>query len=918
MSMNDCEDIQARLAESDLQQVDQQTLAHVKTCPACSAYLDALTKLHADIKQLPMIDVPRELVETTIKNITKEPIQTRRMMLHTQLASGFAALFMCIAVFILFQDSNFSKSVYSTGNLYFSEPISSESKSAPSPKARPLDSISQETVPDISVVVEEKTRAHKDTDDPNKGNFSTGAEEEAERATTLGADVAGGAGTQSSLQAKNEFTERDSSLLTTKDERRKFEKKKSKNKSDKLIESKPQQILAFRTSDTDVLGGRQDTNHLTAPSLKNVGQSTTMTPPTSAPAPVVSAGKVSGLAVGSEGLFDDEQNVQSRRNQEISGEVIAKQEASTARPTPRIPRKTAALKEPLVSSHTEYKKLQRQTNEEASAYPSEQESIPEGEEEEIFIDHRQIATEFLKSINTTSNLVYQSATGYWANNYLPGDPDIRLLEARLALWDRALVAQTVGRGAALEKSIQPNRQPFDPPSNAALAVYLHADHNAVQDPTRMRLQLGIQATERFSGHRPAMNIGIVVDANNLSEESVNAKVKALLRAVSQSAQSGDRFSLTVAGPQGGIWIKPDDFRHGQIQVAINKLFSAQQDTDTNANTPSLLEAMQLSSQNVQQHDDPTAVLGSSMILLITASPLANQIQKLEALAHQNAVNGVTTTVFPLGNAIDISNVDRLVLSGQGHRRILQKAEDAEKLIAKELLSSSKAVARAVRLRIRLSKNVKLVEVLDSYRLDEPSAQRVREAEQSIDRRLSRNFGIVADRGEDEEGIQIVIPSFFAGDSHVILLDVVAEQSGSIADVTVRYKDLLYLRNGVARANLSLPTGKNDPGILENNVLKSYLALKLSQSTRQASTQLAASDFKSAQATLQNILNLYQGMRLLIPSWNEDDDLKRDEALLNQYLVLLRSHQLQDQMQFISDSLRYSSYRKLLTTDDSLQ
>jgi hypothetical protein len=39
-------------------------------------------------------------------------------------------------------------------------------------------------------------------------------------------------------------------------------------------------------------------------------------------------------------------------------------------------------------------------------------------------------------------------------------------------------------------------------------------------------------------------------------------------------------------------------------------------------------------------------------------------------------------------------------------------------------------------------------------------------------------------------MQIVIPSFFTGDSHVILLDVVVAGPGPVADVTLRYKDLV--------------------------------------------------------------------------------------------------------------------------------
>ena len=160
------------------------------------------------------------------------------------------------------------------------------------------------------------------------------------------------------------------------------------------------------------------------------------------------------------------------------------------------------------------------------------------------------------------------------------------------------------------------------------------------------------------------------------------------------------------------------------------------------------------------------------------------------------------------------------------------------LVDRELHASSRAVARALRLRIRLAPGVKLVDILGSRRLDEELAERVREAEVAIDRRLARNLGIQADRGEDEEGIQIVIPNFYAGDSHTILLDVVAENPGPLADVTLRYKDVVHLRNGVARANLTLQDGPPAAGPLELNVLTNLVAWERAQQPRSVARSTA--------------------------------------------------------------------------------
>jgi hypothetical protein len=225
----------------------------------------------------------------------------------------------------------------------------------------------------------------------------------------------------------------------------------------------------------------------------------------------------------------------------------------------------------------------------------------------------------------------------------------------------------------------------------------------------------------------------------------------------------------------------------------------------------------------------------------------------------------------------------------------------------------RVIARAVRLRIRLAPGVQLVDVLGSHRLDEARAQKVRDAEQSIDQRLSRNLGIAADRGLDEEGIQIVIPTFYASDSHVILLDLAVPGPGAVADVTVRYKDLVYLRNGVARDHLSLARGDDAAGPLERSVLKSLLAHDLSSTMDAAARDLDARDAGAAIDRLQSFKTLLTGLADLVPGFDSDPDLANDITMLDEYLALLKAgaSQQDEQRRGLADSLRYAGRLKLL-------
>jgi hypothetical protein len=525
-------------------------------------------------------------------------------------------------------------------------------------------------------------------------------------------------------------------------------------------------------------------------------------------------------------------------------------------------------------------------------------------------DPRQTAKRFLAEREALTGLRFQSGTGYWANTYVPGDPAIRLLEVRLQRWDRSALSASLD-DARLEAAARQTWQPFDIPGNAALATYLHSDKRAVNGRSRLRIQVGLQASRKRSGLRPGMNVAVVLDLRRPVDDATGAKLRALMMALAEARQPDDRFSITVAGHPGGLLVAPEQFRYGPIRVAMQSLFPTT--SDARAPAMDLLAALHSASQSVRQDDDASAPFGASLVLLVSTAPFTEQRESLERMVHENAVTGIGLSVVAVGGGADLASIDRLVLLGQGSRRMLAATEDAVKLVDRELHAASRAVARAVRLRIRLAPGVELIDVLGSKNLSERAAQRVREAERSIDQRLARNIGIRADRGEDEEGIQIVIPSFFAGDSHVVLLDVVVPGPGPVADVSVRYKDLVYRRNGLARARLAIEDGRRGPGPLERNVLKNQLAHQLARSAAAAGQQLAAGDRQNAVRTLTAARDLIAGMRLEVPGWDNDSELRDDQALLTQYLTALGSSfaGAGGNQQHLANSLRYLAFRRLI-------
>ncbi len=496
---------------------------------------------------------------------------------------------------------------------------------------------------------------------------------------------------------------------------------------------------------------------------------------------------------------------------------------------------------------------------------------------------------------STTDVAFQAASGYWANTYLPGDPVLRMLRARL-------------RGSPVrlhEAAAQPS-QPFDPPTQSGLALYLSADRRAIEKPSRMLLQVGLKGSPRPAGHRPPMSVALVLDLRGERNAESAADMRALALAFAEAREAGDRFSLIVAGPNGGVVVPPDRFKHGPLAVALERrMMGAAAEVGPVLDLPGAVAAALL---QAGQCEDPDAALGGSAVVLVTAQPLGDAVAAVEDLAHQGAVAGIPLSVVSVGSGATSAGLDRIALAGQGSRRHLDARAAALRVVEAELTSASDVVARAVRLRIRLAPQVRLVEVVGSRRLDEAQAQRLREAEQSVDLRLSRLLGIDSDRGLDEDGIQVVIPSFHAGDDHVILLDVVAEGPGALADVSVRYKDVAFLRNGSARASLRLPAGAAAAGPIERNVLKNLLALRLAQGFAAAGDALDAGDAAQASALVGRACSLRAALLERIPGLGGDVELLRDVALLQDYSRALSGPQLDT----LADSLRYAGRLKQLS------
>ncbi|MEM7584866.1 MAG: hypothetical protein AAF560_15850 [Acidobacteriota bacterium] len=517
------------------------------------------------------------------------------------------------------------------------------------------------------------------------------------------------------------------------------------------------------------------------------------------------------------------------------------------------------------------------------------------------------ARRFLAERDRVEGVSFQPAEGYWSNTYVPGDPVLRHLQARVSEGDRSVLGTVGGELPQVHDAARQSTQPFDPPTDAALALRLNADRKAVRGPSRVLLQVGLVGTERRGARRPEMNVALVLDLRDELQPGTASALRALMLALGEARDFGDRFRLIVAGPNGGELVALEDFKHGPLAVASRQLFS---EGDVSGEPMSLVEAMRLAFERVGETDDPTAPLGSSSVLLVTARTFDEELWDLVELAHAGAVAGIPLSAVGVGADVDLTELDRLAVAGQGNRRLLEQASEARALVDRELAAVARVVARAVRLRIGLAPGVKLIDVVGARRFGAEDAERVRSAERSIDQRLARNLGIEADRGDDEPGIQIVLPAFYAGDRHVILLDLLVPGPGPVADVTARFKDLAHVGNGVARAALELRRGRPRCGPLERTVLENLLAQQLRTVLEQAGDRVDEDDPAAARQELEAHRQLLAGLGQELRGFAKDPDVVRDLAMLDEYLRLLATPTFEQRL-YLADSLRYAARLKVL-------
>ena len=399
---------------------------------------------------------------------------------------------------------------------------------------------------------------------------------------------------------------------------------------------------------------------------------------------------------------------------------------------------------------------------------------------------------------------------YFENTYLGGNA---AFAERLRRLDLALNNTPKPYHVA---QLQP--QDFDPPTNAGLRLTTHLDRRYIDSPGRVVLQVGLQGSKRFGWRRPPLDIALVVDGSQINTEQVITTVRSLLRGLGPQ----DRLGLIMSGTPARVIADIRGLREVRPTL-IRALEGLTPNPD--ASPAALTAALRVAGQQLQAVSGAKArIPGTQTVILLTGQASADRIKAAQAQTHALTVQGAVTSVI---STVAVSDWWVVANAGYGNYHSIGP-KGIEGAVEAELQSLSRVIGRLLRINVRLAPNVEAIRVIGSRVLDQAEVKQVKAREEATDRNLSHTLGVKSDRGADDDGLQTVIPYFFGGDSHVILIELWVNGPGPVAEVSLKYKDMVRLENATARASATLDAIPKRPTPAEEAVIKNILGFTLAE------------------------------------------------------------------------------------------
>ncbi|HOX43452.1 MAG TPA: VWA domain-containing protein [Myxococcota bacterium] len=499
---------------------------------------------------------------------------------------------------------------------------------------------------------------------------------------------------------------------------------------------------------------------------------------------------------------------------------------------------------------------------------------------------------------------------YYDSGYQPGAGDRERVEKLIAAG--VLVD---GKQLKLGTFTRSYHQTLAVPGRTALGLEALLDQARLPpEGGEVFLQVAIQGQKRETGRRPPLHVALVIDRSGSMGEGDRGATK---------LQSAQRAALRfVDGLREDDVLTVVSYDH-EVEVLSSASGASRstlrrfiRDLYPRGNT-NIHDALDRAYRELARQSRPELV--NAVILLSDGLPTAGPIEPapIVALSRVAADNHITTTTVGVGLDYNDQLMMDLARRGQGHYHFVKDAASIEPIFETELESLDRVVARALRLRIVLADGVVLKRVLGSKELGAGEVAEARREETDLDRRLEQELGIKTDRARDDEGgVKMLIPYFFGGDSHVVMLQLwvpPGAQRKRVAEVTLKYKDLLYARNGADEREVVVGYSASPDEVvasISRPVKKNLLGFRAGEALLTASELVGRGDARRAARMLEEQAEIFSRAA---EAWG-DEELRRDGLLLGEYRGLLRSLEdpalagAEELRAYLAKTLSHSGYK----------
>jgi Ca-activated chloride channel family protein len=469
-----------------------------------------------------------------------------------------------------------------------------------------------------------------------------------------------------------------------------------------------------------------------------------------------------------------------------------------------------------------------------------------------------------------------------------------------------------GKTVKLESFSHTYAQSFPIPTQTSLAVVADPERTRIlEQGGRTFLQVGLQASKGEAARRPALNVALVIDVSgSMQEEGKMEAAKAAAQRLVAGLAPTDIISVVKFDGQAQVVVPAQPA--GRARDAKRQIEALQPGSDTN-----IYDGLRLGYQEARKN---SAREGVSLVILLSDGNVTAGVTdtaQFQQLAAETADADIQTTSVGLGVSFNEDLMLSIAREGKGNYHFIKDSADTEKVFAKELDELTQVVARAVKLRIKLADGVGLVRVLGSDVLSADEAKAVRAEEKQIDRKVRDELGITTDRKKaDEPGIKMLIPNFYRGDSHVVMLEIAVPKgrgARNIADVYLKYKDLPYRANRemhVAAGLKYTPDQSQVVASVNRHVKKNLLGFQTGEAMMQAASLLNSGQPAEAVKRLDERMVV---LGVAAREW-KDRDLDRDGKLLDRYKSVVAEYGRNPQMasgeygDYLRKSLTFAGYQ----------